>query len=394
MKNGNWYRTLGTSVITFYVFLFVSELHSAQDNEPNIPVAIVLPLSHQYDSSVRQLEIGARIAHEHLSMVNPSLANRIDYRVYAHERSLSSIGDHLERAIEDGAKYFIGGELSHETIFMGDLLKEEDAILISPTSTNPNITRDKPFVFSFSHSDALRAHKFAKFVADDLNAERVGVVHNISMAYTDYVSTAFVDAFNSKEENQDKIVYHARFIKGEYDFSTHVRNLKSKDVQVVVSFLYDSEFFKFVSEATRQGYHPIYIGSSSWGGNEHVVKHQSKNFTESSTFRAYRDLYFNSEQKSPLLNRVKDIYDRQPKPKPHFGAWVPVGFDAAWALFQAIQEAEDPTDPQEIQSILSSDRKWEGATTPPYSFGPDGFAQKQLYIYKILGREFKFYKNL
>ena len=55
--------------------------------------------------------------------------------------------------------------------------------LISPTSTNPQTTEDKTYVFRVSFIDTFQGRVMAQFAAEDLGAQRAAVLYDIASEY-------------------------------------------------------------------------------------------------------------------------------------------------------------------------------------------------------------------
>jgi branched-chain amino acid transport system substrate-binding protein len=81
---------------------------------------------------------------------------------------------------ENGVLAVIGPQASVEAVPAGEVCNSYKTPMISPWSTNPATTKDRPYVFRVAFLDPFQGAIIARFVVDELKAEKAAVLYDIS----------------------------------------------------------------------------------------------------------------------------------------------------------------------------------------------------------------------
>ena len=190
-----------------------------------LDVAVVLRLNDKFNDTVAAMTTGIETAKAMFEAANPDV--KIVLHRYPHGEDLESVVLAASRLVNDKIPAVIGGELSEESFVLRDKLAEKKIVFITPTSSNPAVTEGYPYAFRACFSDRLVAGQLANLVIDHLKPSAVGVMHNISSPYTDFLSKQFLETFNermAKVDSKKKVpIFEQKVLRDTMDFDSQIR---------------------------------------------------------------------------------------------------------------------------------------------------------------------------
>lgn len=263
-----------------------------------------------------------------------------------------------QMAIAMGATAVIGAHWSSHSLAIAPLLQEAGVPMISPGSTNPEVTRNRDYVFRVCFIDSFQGLAMAKFANQELQATTAAVVTNIDEDYSTTLGRFFATAF---QEAGGKIVAEIGYRGTATDFSASISELIAKKPQVVYLPGYTRDSGLFIKQSRKIGLQTIFLGGDAWdeiekyagtsieGSFQSAAWHPQVPFTESETMKA---IFSNL--------RSKDIENIS----------APLAYDAVMLLAAAITRAGS-TDHAAIRHALATTVDFPGATGP-ISFASGG----------------------
>ncbi len=337
-------------------------------------VGIAFRLEQNYDRSVKALLDGVQAA---ANLYQKDRGRSVEFVYQSHTSSLASVIEAAKKLKEQNVSAVIGGEMSEEALALGEILNPAGIVLMTPTASNPNVTKNRPFVFRACFSDTQVADKLAHYTAKVLHPTSLGVLHNLSSPYSDYLSQRFLETFEKLTAKKVPVSVY-QVLRRTSDMSEPVTQFQKAGVTHVAIFTHDSDLFSFVAEATPRHFLPTYIGSDGWGSNDFVFERMVRDFPLGKGFNALRNSYWLESRKSPLKNRVTKTLKAKP-----LNEWTAIGFDAGWMLFHAMGAAENAKSGESVRKALADLRDLPLLTTDTVAFGSDNALDKNLYLYKI-----------
>lgn len=375
--------------LALLAMLFISPMTFASDKTLNI--ALIFRFNDKFNGTILSMDRGLELAGKDFEKKHKV---KVNFKKYPHDEKLTSVIDATQKALKDGHFIIIGGENSDEAMAISEVIKDKKVILMTPTSTNPKVTLGHPYNFRASISDDKVAEKFAEFVFKELKGKRVGVLHNVSYPYSDYLSKRFIHRFNELIETSQSYgderprLFDQRIVRNQTDLSKEVNFFKDQGVthQIVLSF--NSDLLRFYSEASSQGFNPKYIGSDGWGLSEAILKAvQANKFA--SAFEAYRNVYWNGTDSGKANTVFKENY------KKTFGeeanAWSAITYDSLTVIGESALNVKTELNAENLRDAL---KKYEGKnllTSELFSFDQNNTPNKDVIIYKIDKKGIGFY---
>lgn len=378
--------------IIFSIFL-ISQLFvygQVFSKEREYKVAVTLRFDDPYNSTVGRIYRGIEFAKEYFEKNNHDI--KITLIKYSHGPDLKSVIDVSNQIVSSGSIAVIGGELSEEALMMADIFNQNKIVFITPTSSNPRVTADKPFVFRTCFSDDQVANDLAKFVASDLKVSAVGVLHNVSSPYSDYLSSEFLKKFQSYSENSNNTVNDYKFIKGTSNFESQVIDMKAKKIQLVSMLSHQDDLLRFAMQASRYDFHPIFIGSDGWGPTEAVYEKLVHGPQGIEQFHAYRNVYWNMGSKKGLSNDFRAKFEKKYNDKPD--EWNAVGFDTGLLIFKGLERMSGKSPSDSLRQELKKFKNLPLVTNDEFTFDKNNSPSTGVVIYEVSKNGINFVKTL
>ncbi len=365
------------SLLTLIIYLSSSFVFA---NDKNIDIALIFNYDDKFNSTASFLDKGFQLASDEAK----KSGIEVKFQRYSYKESTESVLSAAKKAISDGYDLIIGGENSDEALAIAKLIENKNIALITPTATNPSVTVGRSNVFRTCFSDDIVAEKMAELVFKRFRSKRIGVIHNVSYPYTDYLAKKFINRINElndemvSSEKKTKI-YVQKIIRNQKDFSKEVAYFKSKNVEHQVMLTFQSDLLRFYSMAVKESFFPIYFGSDGWGSNESIFKRMAKENIQRSKFQAYRILYWREESKKSKNIEFKKLF--KSKFKEEANAWSAIGYDTVNIILDSMKEKNNGLkfDVDTLRNFTSK----ELITTDNFSFNQNNTPKKDIFIYKI-----------
>jgi branched-chain amino acid transport system substrate-binding protein len=122
----------------------------------------------------------------------------VEVSVLDNENDIDLATEYAQTLIDEGVLAAIGPSWSSRAIPAGQVANEGKTTMISPTSTNPATTLDRPYVFRASFLDIYQGPMMAKFISEQYGHTKAAIVHECEDAYSASLAGSFKDAWDEK----------------------------------------------------------------------------------------------------------------------------------------------------------------------------------------------------
>jgi branched-chain amino acid transport system substrate-binding protein len=168
---------------------------------------------------------------------------------------------------EEGVLGIIGPQSSSQAVPAGEVANNFATPMISPWSTNPNTTLNRPYVFRGCFLDPFQGPVIANFATNELGAKKAAVLYDIAADYPKGLAEFFKEAFE-KIHGPGSVVAFESFTTGDKDFSAQMTNIVASDADILFTPQYYSEVPLIVRAAKEMGWTKPILGSDSWGSGD------------------------------------------------------------------------------------------------------------------------------
>ncbi|WP_136808637.1 ABC transporter substrate-binding protein [Desulfosediminicola flagellatus] len=328
-----------------------------------ITIGLNLPLSGPRKTTGLSTKEGAELIRNQVNNAGGLLVGNKRYPVnfvYGDNESnpQKAVSVTLDQITKDNVLGIVGPNSSSNAIPAGGICESFKAPMVSPTSTNPRTTQDRPYVFRACFLDNFQGEVMARFAIREFKAEKAAVLYNIASAYPKGLAEYFKDSFE-KEKGKGSVVAFEKFLPNETELSAHLKRIVDSGADVLFVPQYAHEIPEIVKQAREAGWNKIILGGDAWEASDLVEKcgDQCKGLFYSSHFAAIG-------AKGITETFVKQ-YEAQTAMLPT--AYGALGYDSVNLLLTAISQLDGLTDNvldnrNAIMQRLASIKNYQGVS--------------------------------
>jgi branched-chain amino acid transport system substrate-binding protein len=170
---------------------------------------------------------------------------------------------------QDEVLVIVGPQSSKQAVPAGGVANDQETPMVSPWSTNPNTTLDRPWVFRACFLDPFQGPVVANFIQEEFGFTKAGVLYDIASDYPKGLAEFFKAAWE-ESQGPGSVVAFETFTTGDTDFSAQLTKIKESGAEFLFTPQYYNEVALIVQQAHELGWDSPIVGSDSWGSAETV----------------------------------------------------------------------------------------------------------------------------
>ena len=168
---------------------------------------------------------------------------------------------------QDEVLVIVGPQSSKQAVPAGGVANDNETPMVSPWSTNPNTTLDRPWVFRTPFLDPFQGPVVAKFVTEEFGFEKAAVLYDVASDYPKGLAEFFKQAWE-EIHGPGSVVAYESFTTKDTDFSAQLTKIKETGAEFIFTPQYYNEVALIVQQAHELGWDAPIMGSDSWGSAE------------------------------------------------------------------------------------------------------------------------------
>ena len=165
---------------------------------------------------------------------------------------------------EDEVLLLVGPNASVAAVPAGEIANDESTPMISPWSTNPNTTLDRPWVFRAPFLDTFQGPVLANFATDEFGAETACVLYDEASDAPIGQAENFIARWEELH-GAAAVVAVETFTTGDEDFSEQLTNIGAAGCDVFFLPQYYNEVPLIVEQAHAHDLTMPILGTDAWG---------------------------------------------------------------------------------------------------------------------------------
>jgi branched-chain amino acid transport system substrate-binding protein len=122
---------------------------------------------------------------------------QVDLKILDNGNDIEKAKKNAQDLIDQGVLAMVGPYWSSRAIPAGEVANDGNTTMISPPSTNPATTLDRPYVFRAAFVDSFQGPMIAKFVSENYPYKNVAIVHECEDPYSSGLAGYFKEAWES-----------------------------------------------------------------------------------------------------------------------------------------------------------------------------------------------------
>jgi branched-chain amino acid transport system substrate-binding protein len=243
---------------------------------------------------------------------------------------------------QDRVVAVLGEVASSRSLAGGPICQQAGVPMISPSSTNPEVTKKGDFIFRMCFLDDFQGWVMAKFVAEDLKLKKVAVLKDVKNDYSVGLAGYFTSAFQSMGGT---VVLETSYSAGDADFRAALTSIKAKRPEAVIVPGYYTEAGQIARQARELGITVPLIGGDGWESEKLIeIGGEAMN-------GCFYSNHWALDAPDPKLQDFLKAYREKFKGDPD--AIGGLAYDAAQVLFGAMEQLATQ-DPKAFQGLASS----------------------------------------
>jgi branched-chain amino acid transport system substrate-binding protein len=254
-----------------------------------------------------------------------------------------------KEAIRLGVTAVIGAHWSSHSLAMAPILQKAGIPMISPGSTNPNVTLVGDYIFRACFLDSFQGKAMARFAYEELKARSAAVLRNIDEQYSVSLAGFFKDSFmHLGGQVPLDLEYRGKAV----DFTNIINKIIARKPDVVYLPGYTRDSGLIIKQARAMGVKATFLGGDAWDEIEKVAGDAIEGSYQSAPW--HPDVPF---AQSKVLQKLY----RRKFHKPITNMSAPLAYDAVHLLANAIMKA-GTTNRKAIRDALAATTNFHGAT--------------------------------
>jgi branched-chain amino acid transport system substrate-binding protein len=181
----------------------------------------------------------------------------------------SAVAANTKLITQDEVLVIVGPQSSKQAVPAGGKANELETPMVSPWSTNPATTLDRPWVFRACFLDPFQGPVVANFVQEEFGFTKAAVLYDIASDYPKGLAEFFKSAWE-EAQGAGSVVAFESFTTGDTDFSAQLTKIKDSGAEFLFTPEYYNEVALIVQQAHELGWDSPIVGSDSWGSAETV----------------------------------------------------------------------------------------------------------------------------
>ena len=182
----------------------------------------------------------------------------------------SAVKANTKMITEDEVLVIVGPQSSKQAVPAGDVANNYETPMITPWSTNPDTTKNRPYVFRGCFLDPFQGPVLANFITEEFGFTKAAVLYDVASDYPKGLAEFFKEAWE-KVNGPGSVVAFESFTTKDTDFSSQLSKINKSGAQVLFTPQYYNEVALIVQQAHELGWSGPIVGSDSWGSAETVT---------------------------------------------------------------------------------------------------------------------------
>ena len=333
-------------------------LHAA---DGTIKIGLNAAMTGSYAEAGKSTRQGADLAMQEINAAGGVKVGDKTYKiemVYGDNQSNRSAGTTLalDHIVKNQVLAIVGPQSSDRAIAVGELANAYKTPMVTPKSTNPLTTLNRPYVFRMSFLDGVQVVATTKYAAKAWHAKKAAVLYNIILPYPSNMAHSFKKYFE-EVNGAGSVVAFESFRRGDTDFSKQLAAILASGADFLYAPNEYGESALIVQQARKKGWTKPITGGDAWG---------SGNLVEQCGQDCNGSLFTGNFAATGVTGKAKDFVDRYQKAYQKLpDETATLTYDAMNLVLQAIAKTGGLSgdifqDRVKVQEQLAATKKFEG----------------------------------
>lgn len=271
---------------------------------------------------------------------------------------------------QDQVHAILGEVASSRSIAAAPIAQNAKIPMLTPSSTNPEVTRKGDFIFRSCFIDPIQGAAIAQFAAKTLGAKRAGIMVDRKNDYSTGLEKNISETFTRLG---GQMVATQSYQEGDQDFNAQLTSIKGFNPEVIFVPGYYNDVGLIAKQARERGITVPLVGGDGWDSVQlYAIGGSALN---GSFFTNHYSPFDTDPKVQKFVNDYKSRYGAVPD------ALAATAYDAAHIMFDAIKRAKSLAGP-DIRDALAATKDFPGVTGK-VTFNENRDAVKPIVVIEI-----------
>ena len=324
-----------------------------------IPVGVYVALTGPTGTFGQSTREGVELAIDEVNEAGGVLGRKIRVLVEDNQgRPDQAVSTVTKLITRDNVIALIGENASSRSLAAAPIAQANGVPMISPSSTNPEVTEKGDYIFRVSYTDPYQGAAIAEFVRNSLGHDRVALLTDVKNDYSVGLAEFFQVRF---EEMGGKVVVEQSYAEQDSDFRSQLASIRNTDAQSIVIPGYYTDVGQIAIQARELGMKLPLVGGDGWDSPK--LLEIGGDALEGAYFANH---YYPEEDRPAVRDFVQKFEQRYGRMPDSVNA---LSYDAARILVAAIERAGQ-VDKAMIRDEIAATKDYQGVSGV-ITLGPD-----------------------
>ncbi len=294
---------------------------------------------------------GIMLAVEEQNQKGGVKGKKIAVKTYDDQGKTQEAGTAVTRLITDDKVVALIGEVASSLSIAGGRVAQQYGVpMISPSSTNEQVTQVGDMISRVCFVDAFQGYVGAKFARENLKASKIAILYDQGQAYSKGLSQDFKKAFTKLG---GAVPTEQAYTGGDQDFSAQLTSIRETKPEAIYVPGYYTDVGNIALQARKLGLKVPLLGGDGWDSSKLAE------IGGSAIEGSYYSNHYSHEEQRPAVQDFVKAYQAKYGQVPD--GLAALGYDAAKLLFDAMGRAQ-AWDGKTLASAIADTENFPGVT--------------------------------
>jgi len=357
-------KILSSFIAAILVLLSLSSAHAAE----TVKVAAIFAKTGKTALYNTPALDGIRFAIKELNLQGGVLGKQLELLEFDNQSTALGSKIAAKKAVQSKVIIVFGASWSSHSIAMAPVFQTAKIPMISPLSTNPEVTLVGDYIFRICFIDSFQGKVMAKFALQDMKAKTAGVLINANSKYSEGLAQYFVQNY----QNQGgKILFKEHYLDKTADFTPVMEKIKTLQPEIIFLPGRSKDSGLIIKQARNVGISTIFLGGDGWSNDLYKT---TGNIIEGNFFSKHWHRGSASTKSQEFVAKYKNHFTRLISENA-------LAYDSISLFADAVRRAGS-FDPAKIRNAIAKTQDFQGVTGD-ITFNKNGDPIKPAVILKF-----------
>jgi branched-chain amino acid transport system substrate-binding protein len=300
---------------------------SCQSSPRTIPIGVYLPLTGPQGSFGESIKNGVEMALLEINSAGGVKGKILDPTILDDQGDPDRARDNVRRLIENvRVAAILGGALSGSSLAAAPICQEHGVPMVSPSSTNPEVTKAGDFITRVCYVDSFQGTAMATFAYTSLGLKKVAIMSKKDDGYSEGLAEYFAPTF---VRLGGEVVAQADFSDDPERLAARLSEISAASPEAVFLPLYYQDVSVVARKMAEMGMSCLLLGGDGWDSPDLI--RLAGDAVEGGYFTTHYSPEDRRAKVRAFVRSYRDRYDATPD------ALAALGYDATHLLAAALK---------------------------------------------------------